>query len=65
MKNIKLYKDKLITLQPSLTNKDSSLRTHNRRAIPVVVIDILTNKSKSFKSINHAARSLNEHPKSL
>lgn len=49
----------------SLTNRGLKKLVHNRRAIPVVVIDLLTKKSESFKSLNHAARSLNEHPKSL
>jgi hypothetical protein len=37
----------------------------NNSSIPVIVIDLYTNKSLKYKSINQAARSLAAHPKTI
>jgi F0F1-type ATP synthase alpha subunit len=37
----------------------------NNSSIPVIVVDLQTNKSIKYTSINQAARSLAAHPKTI
>lgn len=65
MKNTKLFnfiKAQLFLKYPSLFD-NSNIIKNNRRAIPVVIIDLNLYRSYDFRSINQAAKFLNVETK--
>ena len=58
MTNIRLYSSKVIYFGKEASNKNNS-------RIPVIVVDLQTNKSVKYTSINAAARDLAAHPKTI
>jgi len=66
MRSVRLYSDKInksfffnrLSLEKEAINK-------NNARIPVIVVDLQTNKSVEYASINQAARSLAAHPKTI
>jgi hypothetical protein len=66
MRSEKLYSNKVnksfffnrLSLEKEAINK-------NNTRIPVIVVDLQTNKSVEYASINKAARSLAAHPKTI
>ena len=66
MTNIRLYSrkiKKLFFFDSFSLGKETANRNNSR--IPVLVVDLQTNKSVKFVSINQAARSLAAHPKTI
>jgi hypothetical protein len=65
---MKLYLNKVIKLIKSfffIAPYGNIEVSNNNLAIPVIVVDLQTNKSVKHTSINQAARSLAAHPKTI
>jgi hypothetical protein len=64
MKNIRLYSSKTIKILFMINRKYGS-KNYNKSGIPVIVLDLKTNKSIKYRSITEAAKSLATHPKTI
>ena len=69
MINMKLYSSKVSRLKKTFFFGSVPLRkvraSRNGFGIPVIVVDLQTNNSVKYTSINQAARSLAAHPKTI